>query len=31
MAYPWGKEHQEELLALLNRHGIEYDPRYVFA
>jgi REP-associated tyrosine transposase len=22
--------YQEEVLALLNRHGIEYDPRFVF-
>jgi putative transposase len=24
------KSFQEEFLKLLNRHGIEYDPRYVF-
>jgi len=22
--------YQEEVLALLRKHGIEYDPRYVF-
>jgi putative transposase len=24
------RDFQEELIELLNRHGIEYDPRYVF-
>jgi hypothetical protein len=29
--HPGSRALQEEVLAFLNRQGIQYDPRYVFA